>query len=274
MPMLHQAFQPRYNHKLAEVKEHYTNKISPKISPNTIPVLSLEGCSGGKLKGKKRKARFLKEIFGQCKIILVLRNPIVLVESLYFQFLRLHNVGNEARFGKPVFYQNFSDWFQCRETTIQAPFLSFLEYYDTIQIYSEVFGEDSLKILLHEELVHDSDYFISSLCDFIGIATPEAQRLCRGARVNERLTANQMHFIKYLNNTPTASRLFQYSSVGLRERFFTLAERFGPRATRGEKARVELDTELLNPFIEKKRAQNREIATSWGLPLEKYGYPM
>jgi hypothetical protein len=60
-----------------------------------IPVLSGEGLAGGESARKQQQARLFKKCFGECKIILFVREPVSFCKSWYAEMLKSFHIRDE-----------------------------------------------------------------------------------------------------------------------------------------------------------------------------------
>jgi len=93
-----------------ECKKALTKIITPAINNNLLPVWSWESHFIVPLEIIQVRAKNLKMVFDKAKIIINIRNPIDLVESFYFQKIKVDNVG--AKQGRTFFpyYKPIDNW--------------------------------------------------------------------------------------------------------------------------------------------------------------------
>ena len=101
-----------------------------------------------------RNAQRLKAVFGEVKIIYVIREQISMLGSIYSQYLKMGGT------------RSFEDWFldpiECKGI------IERLKYDKNIEMYQEIFGKENVLTLLFEELKHDKKTFLKKLYSFIG----------------------------------------------------------------------------------------------------------
>ncbi len=114
------------------LKQLFNNQILPKLDSNKLPVISAEGFSSGDLWNRRRRAKNFKAIFGLCKIMIVLREPLDLMESLYFQKLKESNLKKHQFWTKCPDYYSIEQWFEKHWKSSLSGHLWILDYYQTI----------------------------------------------------------------------------------------------------------------------------------------------
>lgn len=109
------------------------------------------------------QAKRIKEVFPSPRIILVLRNPISLIESSY-----KHNVKRGHFFLK---IEEYLDW---KRTPFALQkrrpiYLPDLFYEEVIDYYYELFGSHNVCVLKYEDFVNEPNDFMARLGSFIGV---------------------------------------------------------------------------------------------------------
>jgi len=147
----------------------------------------------------KRNAQRLKEVFGDVKIIYVIREQISMLGSIYSQYLKMGGT------------RSFNDWFldpiECKGI------IERLKYDKNIAMYQEVFGKENIKVLLFEELRANKNSFLTKLYSFIGCQDTSFQPIESKKEVNTSLTTHGALVSKVLH------RLFRNSYHNYRSTF-------------------------------------------------------
>jgi hypothetical protein len=247
-------------------------QLSYAIKNNLTPVLSFESLSGGPLWKKKLQARRFKAFFGECKIILVVREPGSFLKSFYVQMLRNfqekpsgQRPGWMRRLGIPPRYFDINEWMQAIWRRANSP-KNYISYADTAEIYANVFGRENVKIFIFEEFLRNPKAFITKLCDHIGIDPEEGFALVDGKRSNERLTASYIDRLREVERSEHLTK--QFREVSPNERRNMLGAEDQP----GEKINPQLSEKWLRKINAVGDKQNRRLVKEWGLPLTDYGY--
>ena len=79
----------------------------------------------------------LKSVFGTCRILLTIRNPLCLIPSLYLQNLWGHAIVKRKPWMGPKLFINIEDWFE-RRVKVSRGIHNFLNYTKNIQASIEV----------------------------------------------------------------------------------------------------------------------------------------
>ena len=150
----------------------------------------------------KRNALRIKEIFGNVKIIYVIREQISMLGAIYSQYLKTGGT------------RKFNDWFldpiEC------AGIIERLKYDKNIKMYQSIFGEENVKVLLYEELKSDNSLFLKKLFKFLECKDIHFQPPENKVVVNASLKSHGAMFSKYLQP------LFRNSYHNYRSSFLNL----------------------------------------------------
>jgi len=122
----------------------------------------------------KRNAQRLKAVFGNVKIIYVIREQISMLASIYSQYLKAG--------GTRSFYDWFLDPIECKGI------IERLKYDKNIEMYYEIFGQENVLVLLYEELRSDRSTFLKKIYVFIGCKDISCIPLHEKRNVNSSLT--------------------------------------------------------------------------------------
>ena len=256
---------PRCRHLFAE-------SVAPALEAGRVPLWSWESLGLNHLKTREQRAKNLRAVFEPCKALIALRHPVRLVESVYFQTLRATNVARKSRFGRGPRYLTIDQWLERSWTTSAKAPLSHLDYAATIDLFARVFGKESVGVFLFEDLARDSTAFIESVCRFIGIDSQEGVKLAADKRARNRTTVQEIERLKQVQGSFFQSMVFRFAARGKRRRMLGLRARGG--APDGERARAPVPQRWQERIAEKTREGNRRLIEEWGLPMEKYDYPL
>ncbi len=246
---------------IASCRRHLRQAVEPSLERGRVPVLSWESFSTAVPQRRRRQARNLRKVFGPCRIALTLRRPVDLIESTYALVVRREN-----RPGKRpgLWYQSIDDWLEDRhDWEIRPP----LDYFSTVEVYRKIFGEDSIKLFLFEQLAEDPEGYFGHWCRFLGIDPAEGVRLTRAKAENTTASATVARVAR-IQRSRLLTRLYGWLSPGRR---FDWLRRpslgrapVRPRVSRAGRRRIARIT----------REGNRQLAEQFDLPLERYGYPL
>jgi hypothetical protein len=134
----------------------------------------------------------VKTIFPDAKILLVIREPVQWLQSMYFFRLSL-------RF--PETLNGFADWVR---TSLQGPVIGSdigqLRVGAIAELYANAFGVGNVKVLLYEDLLADAEKFVTEVCTNFGVGIDEAMRLyCAESATKfekSRISKRQEDFLK------------------------------------------------------------------------------
>lgn len=209
-------------------------------------------------------AERLKTVFGDVKIILMIREQISALESVYLWNLRNLGRPREALPLQPFdafVEQQILDW---RGLASQSALTTY-DYGQYVRHYVSVLGRSNIGIFLFEELARTPNEFLRKFHQFVGIENPPQLDL-GGKKENSRLTTWQFQFwrtTRYLTPYPVNCLLNRL----LPRRALQLLERGPPmKAWLSDTWRKRLE-EAYAPG-------NRFLVQEFGLPLQAHGYAL
>lgn len=224
-------------------------------------VLSYEGLSLENPAVRRRRAENLWRIFGRrVRLLMVLRSPAKLIASAYG--LEFRNRNN--RFDDGAFWlASVDEWFEQEQVTGLSGYLG---YADTLRLYTDLFGVDTIRVLLFEDFLADRLQFAEQVCAHFGIPGPGVGIQSLGS-ANDSPKAWQHAAIRWLSRSSVSTRL--YAVLPRRVRFqLNRPHRFGRRA------HVELSAENRRRVDELTRPGNRWIRDTFDVELEGKGYSL
>ena len=252
--------------------------IEPAESNGKIPLWSKEGLTAGSAEHKHKQARRFHEIFADCKIAIFIRHPLKFMESFYFQNLRGFQKSDSEkhhliqRFGEPPQYFSIENWIETMWNLPSQGAFGHLRCAETAAAYAKVFGKERVQIFLFEKLVENSSETIGDLCRVFGVDPKEGSRLFQQKRQNDRWTLAQTERLKEIQTSPSMTLLFRKSSSKDRKQMLGYDPDAGTSSA--PKARVKIPAKWRERTIQFVREDPQRLVEHWGLPLEKYGYPL
>jgi len=161
-----------------------TARAAQLVETSQYPiVISDEELSAGALLGKVDRrtiAERLKALFPDATIVLVIRNQLTALPSLYSYAMTMPGVPRIS----------FAAWLeQLRGAGPLSRGLQLFEYAELAEIYTRLFGRDGVVILLYEEFRDHYERFIARLAECVGIDTATALSL-PNTRMNSRMPIN------------------------------------------------------------------------------------
>lgn len=260
----------RLHPDLRRCRDLYEKSIAPAFEIGRLPVWSWESLMEDRHEVQRRRAENLKAVFGDCKLVVGLRHPLRLVESLYLQLIKRDNVGSRASFRTGVRYLPVDAWIKKNwERPGHAP-TAHLEYAEAVEVFADVFGREAVGIFLFEQLLEDQTAFIETICRFLEIDSREGVRHALGRRENDRWTQLQFDRLTRIHGSLLRSTIFRFAKKAARRRMLGLTA----RPSQGPPARAEISQRWQQRILDKTREGNRRLVERWNLPLEQYGYPL
>ena len=264
------AYENVYDPDFPRCRELLAQVLAPAKEKNLLPVWSWESYATDILAKRRVRARNLKKIFGEAKIIIILRHPLSLLESAYFQMLKRENVGNYLKVGTPLFYFSIQKWL---ERSFDGEIMPHLQYAETVQIYRDLFGLENMAVFLFEDLVANPRSFIEKICLTMGIDTDEGVRLAEKRIDNERWTTDQLDLLQKIKRSKIKSLLFRFSDKHKRRNMLGLDQK-GIPIIKGERACAPIPQEWQKKIFAVTAQGNRWLEQVFNLPLSEYGYPL
>lgn len=224
------------------------------LDPGKVPVYSKESLTRPWFyaePGDSTLAERLHALVGPARIVVMGRHQIKLLESLYITRTKGHQ------------YQDPEEWIAANS----GNWAHIYRYHAFARSYARAFGRGNVGVFLLEDLVSDVEGFARALCGFIGIDAEKGVELLRDQRWNTRTSQRAHIYSKLRKRLGPDIRLSRFAPKPVREAFSSFLGG-------GKRARVELPAHWLADMESYYREDNRELASEWGLPLGKYGYPL
>ncbi|PLX72287.1 MAG: hypothetical protein C0615_12510 [Desulfuromonas sp.] len=249
-----------------KVERLVRDQLLPDVQPGQHLVASWEEL--GQL-STDRHIEMLKKavaVFGRCRIMITLRNPLKMLPSEYLQNLKGHYIKSAKPWMGPSTYLSIDDWYKRRKMfgPKAAPLLN---YPECIRASVELLGEENVGVFLFEELKENPAEYYRSICEFMAVETSIGIELTSQSHLHERIKEAQIDFLKGINS----SWLKRYGTWLLpkksRRRSFN-------RFSGGEAAKTILPEGLVEEIKSAVGEGHRWLADNFDLPLERYGYPI
>jgi|SaaInlStandDraft_3_1057020.scaffolds.fasta_scaffold10379_2 hypothetical protein len=210
-------------------------------------------------------AKRMKSIFPEAKIIFTIRNQISAIESYY---------GNHGRVLRkvPVPYDgkfvSINNWLEYAYRYIESSFLGTVDYFNTIQIYRDIFGSDNVHIFLFEEMVNDLPIFSDRMANVLSLDFHSVYSLLKGQHEHKRASERFVTYTKIRSSILHNIKLRELSFLNpIRKRIYSYIN--GGNA---HSATISKDwIERLNKIY---KDGNKKILEDTKLPLDKYRYPL
>ncbi len=247
--------------------------------PSKRMVLSDEAFTYGGRENKLDQAEAIRNVFGDCQILLTIREPISFIETFYLQELRGYHYHRQVygrlvkHFGEPPRCFGIDEWLSHSWSYKHRGAFDHLMTYETASVYAEVFGDENIIIKPYEALAQDTPGFVRRLSQDLGIDPDESLRIChnRPATKNERWLQAHVDRLKEFNRSLMLRWQYRYFKSTSQLRQFIGAA--GPNAIKDSpRARVEIPEPWRQRVIEIGSEQNSRLAARWQLPLAEFGY--
>jgi hypothetical protein len=168
-------------------REDATNKIQKKLADHSFNCISSEGLSGMNdhyFGGYhvQHVAERLKYIFGETKILIVIRNQKTCLPSTYH---------GEVRMG---YLSSYKRWLLSRYKTFE---LNFLKYSRIIKCYQDIFGPENVSVSLYEEIFNKTE--INRLLEELGVNSNGVDNADFNMKVNSSFSRPTIAMTKIMN---------------------------------------------------------------------------
>lgn len=234
-----------------------------------IPVISQEALSGRPVRGfyyADQVARRMAATFPQARILIGIRQQEAMLESLYFQYIRMGGTDRlETLLGANKDRAGYRPTFR----------LDHLEYDLMIDHYAGLFGAENVLTLPLELLAADPAEYVARINRFLGLDwAPEMSRQAVNARRSDRV----MQLERRLNMIlpPPANRPKTYAET---PRIYRMRNRALRLLDKADQGRTGATTDAMSQRIDSHlgdyfRASNQRTADRTGLDLGALGYKL
>lgn len=249
------------------LKNHLEKETLLNINPAKKVILLSEEMllSYSKARDKGLVAQRLKEIFPSAKILFTIRDQLELLKAAYL------SRGRQLNYVPPKYsglHVTFREWLALAFENIERSYLGHADYYKTIDYYGRLFGKNNLCVLMLEELIHTPGEYAGKLSDFLGTDAEETRELLAGKHANRGISRFQ------LESEVLRSRRYPFSRGYLISKLLKIYLYLTKSSRRNQDAEVKIPQEWVDRMGELYKAGNRLLIIDYGLPLEKYGYPL
>lgn len=228
-----------------------------------VPVVSSERLSGNPHSGgydSKEIANRLFQVFPEGRVLVVVRNQVAMIESMYKQYVRMGGVSPLPEYLDPP-----------RDRKLPLFSLDHLRYHRLVAWYGSLFGLERVKVLPYEWFAGDASAFLREVARFAGI--DESFECSVDERVYPGLADLSVALRRRVNRWRGGSSFnpVRIGYPGLTGRLLNLADRIGASSLgrlRAGRYRNYVEARVGDYYVE----SNRELARMTGLELEGYGY--
>lgn len=183
-------------HDLIEKDDSYFNKANIREElmqmhiSNTNMLLSYEPLTGHHLKtefpNRSQIARRLKAV-GVDKIIITIRNQLDVLESTYKQYIKSGGV------------LKLSNFFNLNNNSNPYFFIDYFNYEKIVELYSEIFGIENVKVIQFENLFLNTSPFENLLAHFLNVENTDFSSQTE-FKVNKSLSNFSTKLLRIINH--------------------------------------------------------------------------
>jgi hypothetical protein len=157
----------------------------------------------GTRKRRLQRAKLIRAVFEDCRILLVLRQPISLMISYYFEMLKAAQINRKSKFGDRGRYFDIETWLNQWVGHDRVLFSNkgILDYAHTVRIFVDLFGRESVGVFIFERLIEDPAKYIADICGFLGIKNHTVEQQAGHAKHNSRWTESQIETLKAISKS-------------------------------------------------------------------------
>jgi hypothetical protein len=232
-------------------------------------VLSNEGIISPPARMRERWA-VLQDLFGPCRAIITLREPVALIEALYFQIMlrrRLLLVPPTGR--RQGYWIPIEEWLDRLWARPDKGALGNLGYAATAQFLAEASGRENVGIVLMEQLREDPAAYYRSICRFLGVDEEEGVRVASGFHANPRPTRAEYEAFREASRSWVGRFVLRWGPLASRKK---LRRRIRRAEGSAERPEARMPARWVEKIGDLTRPGNDAIMRDWGLPLDRYGY--
>ena len=233
--------------------------------PEAVPILSDESFTSNPYL-LESVARRLFRFFPDAHIAFTIRHQIDAVRSFYARHGRV--LGNV-----PAPYTDrhieLENWLAHAYRNRPTSILSVFDYDRAIRVYERLFGAERVRIFLFEEFVHNKRTFIAQLAGYLSVDQAAAQRLLLDRHAHAQESARAVAYDRFMKRfVPRrwVDPLLPYTT-NLRKFLRSFREK-------GSWSKPKISAEWVSQLERLYSSGNSALAVRYGLPLQKYGYPL
>ena len=251
-------------YQFSDVEKYFQN-IKPLLSNEKLNMFSNERFSSVLFAHKDRaeKAKRIKQLFPDAKIVIILRKQIDIIKSQY----------RDHPFDPRNLYSNqksvsIDEWVERDFKNYDISFVKSIEYYKIVKYYSELFGKENVGVFLFEELVNDLELFSKKISNFLDIDELETYNLLNSKHENDGVSQNFNTYRKF--RTQLSS--FIPNEIKHNGILKSLEQQLFQKLKKGKKQKVNMSVDTKEKIYSYYNEQNKKLAKEYSLELRKYEY--
>lgn len=261
------AFLNTIAYKSSRNLDLYEQKIKAYLNSQKAQMFSFEVFSTSWHRDVYIKAKRLKELFPNAKIIVIVRNQYSFLTSLYNYYIRRSLFKNAPYLpfhpgytGKRLL--SFEDWLDANFKYREKGVIDDLKYYETIKLYQGIFGKNNIKIFLFEELVENLDCFVNKISDFLGINSEEAKKCLEGEKKNSQYSQRFLRVLKIKNKFLPFFKTPSFMKKPIKKFLH-----------KGGVKKIKFPFNWRGEIRDFYKTSNKKLKQEFGLDIDKYNYP-
>lgn len=210
-------------------------------------------------------AERLSRLFPDAKILIIIRNQMGALESMYSFLVPQMGKNINLSYGRPS-VASFEEWIKEQEAFFCRSYILTLKYYEFISKYWSLFGKENVTIGLFEDLVESPESFFGRVAGFLDVEALELPKADAVPRRNQRPTGRELGYYKLIGRFPkfAPSNYVPQAVAALGRKF--LKSDFGN--WRGQYCPVEVKDRLICIY----REGNEKLSEELGIDLSERGY--
>jgi len=250
-----------------KISSLYKRHLLPNMTDDKVMVGSWEGLGERTAEINVEMMKRALSVFGSCRIMITLRNPLTQITSQYLQHLRGHFVErNRGIMGRSVFLE-FEEWYD-RFLAKRRSVSHLYCYSETIRAARSLLGKENVGVFLFEELIENPSGYYRSICTFMGIDAEEGLMLVHKKHFYKRISQQQVEWLRKMNSSFWKKMALLSMNSRLRSRLFQAHE------DESAPAKVSMPSEIALQIAEVAKPGHHWLAEHLALPLDRYGYPL
>jgi len=259
--MVYLRWQDDFVYAVSEAREVFEACRGEK-RPGALVLLSDEQYYGMPYHGcmlRRRNVDRLAGVFPGLRVVVVLRNPRDMLESLYLQYVK---TGGSA------------SWRQFLQFRRESLFVSnaYFQYGYYVRYLQQKFGRGRVVVLFYEDFRSDPAGFLDTWCQLLGVAPGSWDRALLGVRANPSIAPAVIPVMRLLNKfTCSPKQPFQVLPQVCYRAYRRLILMFSKRLLRRVGKRA-IPREAAEEFLAPCRESNRLLQELVGRDLRSLGY--
>lgn len=221
--------------------------------------------SYSKVRDKGLVAQRIKEVLAPSKIVISIRDQFELLKSAYLSRGRFLLNVPKRYVGLAV---TMDDWLALSMENIDRSYIGQGDFCKVIDYYAGLFGEENVCVMMLDEFIEDKETYIKKLSRFLGVDFCRSMESVGDAHEHKDISAVEVRvellrasFFPFHN-----SRLL----LPLFEACTYVKDKWTGRSGNG----IEISRDWQDRLKKIYRGGNQRLLKHYGLPVDRYGYPL